>query len=171
MQYSYFDSIPEVLDQINEKIFLSDAKSAGSKELLEKHKITHILVVGQLLEIKYPTSYKYHYIPIIDSPTQKITPYFQEAYDFIDEGERVLVHCAAGMSRSASMVIAYLMLKNCWEFRRSYEYVKKRRPIVRPNPGFVAQLRELENSLRRRKVQVSFEEETIGCKPMKGWCY
>lgn len=171
MQYSYFDSIPEVLDQINEKIFISDAKSAASKKLLEKAKITHILVVGRFLEIKYPSSYKYHHISINDSPTQKITPYFQEAFDFIDSGDRVLVHCAAGMSRSASMVIAYLMMKNFWEFKRAYETVKKKRPIIRPNPGFVTQLRELEGSLKRRKTEVYFEEEVIECKLAKGWCY
>lgn len=56
---------------------------------------------------------------------------FDESYQWIDscisEGRNVLVHCAAGVSRSASFVIAYLMKKNKWSFNKAYKFVKKRR--------------------------------------------
>jgi len=46
------------------------------------------------------------------------------------------VHCAAGVSRSASIVIAYLMKINHWTFENAYSFVKSKRKIIDPNFGF-----------------------------------
>lgn len=59
----------------------------------------------------------------------------------------MLVHCAAGRSRSASVVISYLMKLNKWSLNKSIEYVQKMREIVEPNPGFKLQLRMYEKML------------------------
>jgi len=54
--------------------------------------------------------------------------------DFIDNalngGGSVLVHCAQGKSRSASVVIAYMMRKHNWQFSDALQYVKQKRPVV-----------------------------------------
>ncbi|TMS04949.1 Dual specificity protein phosphatase 19 [Larimichthys crocea] len=52
----------------------------------------------------------------------------------------VLVHCNAGVSRSSSIVIGYLMLKEGLSFDDAYSQVKLARPSIRPNPGFYQQL-------------------------------
>jgi protein-tyrosine phosphatase len=56
----------------------------------------------------------------------------------------VLVHCAAGISRSASFVIAYLMYSEKLAFKEAAAAVKEVRPVICPNPGFVLQLKEWE---------------------------
>jgi len=56
----------------------------------------------------------------------------------------VLVHCAAGKSRSASLVIAYLMREFKWKYEEAFNYVKSKRSIVQPNPGFVKLLKNCE---------------------------
>lgn len=63
----------------------------------------------------------YHNIPIDDSLLQDLSPYIPCAMRFLDEfmvhrRERVLVHCAGGVSRSASIVIAFLMRQNRWTY-------------------------------------------------------
>ncbi|KAK8480278.1 hypothetical protein V6N11_057048, partial [Hibiscus sabdariffa] len=50
----------------------------------------------------------------------------------------------------ATVVIAYLMKKHGMRFSRALEHVKRRRPQVSPNPGFVLQLQHFEKSLRSR---------------------
>jgi protein-tyrosine phosphatase len=60
------------------------------------------------------------------------------------KNQRVLIHCIQGISRSATVVIAYCMKTFGWTLKHSYEYVKGRRSIVSPNVGFVNQLREME---------------------------
>jgi len=61
-----------------------------------------------------------------------------------------------GVSRSASMVIAYFMKENLWKFEDSYDFVKKQRYIVDPNYGFKKQLKKYEI-----KLGLSTEEEFI----------
>lgn len=56
----------------------------------------------------------------------------------------VLVHCNAGVSRSSSVVIGYLMLRNKLPFEEAHRQVKTARPAVRPNPGFYRQLQLYE---------------------------
>lgn len=56
----------------------------------------------------------------------------------------ILIHCKAGISRSASLVLAYIILQYKLTLKRALEYVISRRGIVQPNPGFINQLLEIE---------------------------
>ena len=62
-------------------------------------------------------------------------------------GKQVLVNCFAGVSRSATIVIAYLMYKNKWNVQDAITFVRSKRPIINPNYGFVAQLYQLQDKL------------------------
>lgn len=166
MLFGFFNSSPAPIDKINDKIYISNAVSAGSKEKLEEAKITHILVVGKFLKQHFPNEYKYKQINVVDTPSEKLTPYFQEAFDFIEAGERVLIHCAAGISRSSTMAIAYLMMKNKWDYQTAHDLVKKSRPIITPNHGFVNQLKELETTLKMVKVDNNTEKQIVECRLM-----
>lgn len=82
---------------------------------------------------------------MLDTPQQNILQYFDETYDFIhhalESGGKVLVHCVAGVSRSATVITAYLMrLKNI-RYKAALAMLKRVRPIVTPNDGFIEQLR------------------------------
>jgi len=154
MEFTFEDPLPLCINQITDKLFISDENSAAAKKLLEEMKITHILVVGNYLKMRFPNDYKYLHLPIDDLPEQKLNPYFEQAFNFIEEGERVLVHCAAGVSRSASMVIAYLMMKNKWSYEIAHDLVKEKRLIINPNSSFVKQLIELEKILEKEKTEI-----------------
>jgi protein-tyrosine phosphatase len=57
------------------------------------------------------------------------------------------VHCGAGISRSATIVIGFLMKYHNCSYNIAYNYVKNKRYIINPNPGFIDALKELESTL------------------------
>ena len=132
---------PEI-DQINQNIYLGNYDGQKEKDKLKEYGIKGIMVCGSFLNTFHPEEFTYLVFDIDDSLYQNIEEYFDKAYDFIEKIEKVYVHCAAGISRSSSFVIAYLMRKNNWSFEKSYEYVQSKRDIICPNSNFVKQLKE-----------------------------
>lgn len=90
-------------------------------------------------------------IKIDDNAHAKIEKYFDRIFGFIDKqfaaGKTVLVFCRAGVSRSATSVIGYLMEKSLATYDEVFKYVKSRRPKIYPNQGFIKQLKSLEDRL------------------------
>ena len=65
-----------------------------------------------------------------------------------DKKGRTLVHCFAGISRSATLVIAYLVHELGYTLRQAHDFVRSKRPCIQPNIGFWKQLIELENKVK-----------------------
>lgn len=81
-----------------------------------------------------------------DDSSTHLAAYLPLAFAFIDDGlasgdSAVLVHCRAGVSRSASVCIAYVMREREISYSEALEHVRRSRPCVLPNPGFAAQLK------------------------------
>ncbi len=68
--------------------------------------------------------------------------------EYLKDGKKVIVHCKAGISRSASTIIAYLMIYKKMNLEDAYYYVLKRREIIEPNDGFIKQLKQLEKIIK-----------------------
>ena len=104
-----------------------------------------------------PYNIKYKGLRLADASQTNISLHFDDVADFIDEalaaGGKVLVNCEMGMSRSSTCVLAYLMLR---QRMTASEALKKVREVraVRPNPGFLAQLAELDTRLRGEREMV-----------------
>lgn len=90
----------------------------------------------------------YLYLPLDDDEREDIAQYFNEAYRFIkhfqERGVPVFIHCVAGKSRSTSLVTYFLMRKYGITAIQALDVLKRRRPIVRPNDGFLKQLVQRE---------------------------
>ena len=135
-------NIPEI-DKITSKIFLGNAEAQLDKEILKKIGITNILIIGKELEIHHPDDFIYKHIKVTDFPFENLSRFFEEAIEFIDQSEKVFVHCLMGRSRSASIVIAYLMRVNSWTYDEGFHFVQSKRKIG-PNKGFVEQLKKFK---------------------------
>jgi len=99
---------------------------------------------------------KYQGFNASDNLQYDISKHFDDTFAFISKArecnEKILVHCAMGISRSSAIVTAYLMRANAWSFATALQYVRERRSIVQPNPNFCLQLRALEKTLIKEGV-------------------
>ena len=143
-------------------LYLSGQNMPKDSALLSKHQITHILNLTTNIENHFESTIVYKRIKMQDTLSQDLAGYFADTFDFIDSTLRsdannhLLVHCNAGVSRSASIVIAYLMQKSTLgtsSYQAAYEHVKKCRPIICPNANFVKQLKALEARLIEQQRQ------------------
>jgi protein-tyrosine phosphatase len=114
--------------------------------------------------IRYPGNYnpnpfsrssnsiQYFHFPLSDHPKENAFQYYPQIRKILQNAEaqhkNVYVHCFAGISRSATMVLAYLMDRHNLSLPKAYNYVKNRRQIIQPNEGFIHQLRNWEKFLQ-----------------------
>ncbi|WOK96821.1 hypothetical protein Cni_G05529 [Canna indica] len=147
-RYAREDNVP---CKIEEGLFLGSVGAALNKPALKELNITHILTVAKSLDPAFPNEFNYKKIDVFDTPGTELDKYFDECFSFIDEarssGAGVLVHCFAGMSRSVTIVVAYLMKKHRMSLSDALSLVKSKRPHVAPNHGFLTQLAMFEKSL------------------------
>ncbi|CAD8163175.1 unnamed protein product [Paramecium octaurelia] len=123
-------------------LWLGDYESTLNLEFLKSKGIRTIITVAAGLNEKYE-GIVHHKIEILDIELTNISQYFQTAIDWIERGFNiggVLVHCMAGVSRSAAIVIAYLIEKKKMTYYQAFTFVKSKRPQINPNKGFANQL-------------------------------
>jgi protein-tyrosine phosphatase len=139
---------------LNNRVFLGNEDNARDLALLQSYAITHVISLTQ--SVYYPEKFTYYPINIDDSPIANIYQYFEPCVEFINEalyardsnsGMNVLVHCAAGVSRSASIVIAYIMSQQRVDYETALKQVRADRHFINPNEGFVLQLRQWQMAL------------------------
>ncbi|XP_061776238.1 dual specificity protein phosphatase 22-B isoform X2 [Nerophis ophidion] len=125
-------------------LFLPDARD---REQLARNNITHILSIH---DTAAPILQEMTYLCIsaADLPTQNLTQHFKQSITFMHEsrikGEGCLVHCLAGVSRSVTLVVAYIMMVTTLGWKEALAAVRVVRPSAGPNLGFERQLQEFE---------------------------
>ncbi|KAJ0016192.1 hypothetical protein NQD34_014482 [Periophthalmus magnuspinnatus] len=146
------------VDEVWPNLFLGDMTVANDRYSVWKLGITHVLNAAHGRSHSeggpdfYGPSVEYYGVPADDSPTFDLSKYFSTSAKFIhralevEEG-RVLVHCAVGVSRSATLVLSFLMLHHRLPLVDAILTVKEHRWIF-PNNGFLKQLRALDMKLR-----------------------
>nr|KAG5691438.1 hypothetical protein BaRGS_017281 [Batillaria attramentaria] len=134
-------------------LYLGNAKNSADLSQLKKNGIHYILNVTPNVPNMFEDdgNFKYLQIPISDHWSQNLSSFFPDAIAFIDEARKnqqgVLVHCLAGISRSVTVTVAYLMSKQSMCLNEAYDFVKKCKPNISPNFTFMGQLLDWEKAL------------------------
>ncbi|KAG5272419.1 hypothetical protein AALO_G00165300 [Alosa alosa] len=143
-------------DEVWPNLYIGDQEIAADRRELAKLGITHILNCAQSkwrvgAEYYAGMNITYQGIEAHDSPTFDMSVNFYPASEFIHKalsnGGKVLVHCAVGVSRSATLVLAYLMIRQNMTLVEAIKTVKDHRGVI-PNRGFLRQLNGLDGILR-----------------------
>lgn len=131
---------PEI-DKITDKIYLGNEDGQRDLHKLKSLGVTHILNCAAFVENFHPGKFIYENLDMDDSITENLSKYFPKAFEFIDKSEIVFIHCQAGISRSAAILIAYLMYDRKINFEDAFDLVKISRKKINPNSGFMKQLK------------------------------
>ncbi|XP_063346984.1 dual specificity protein phosphatase 13A-like isoform X1 [Pelmatolapia mariae] len=158
------DSCPVGLTPVDEvwpNLYIGNVAVAQNKKTLHKLSITHVLNAAHSKQGSigdqsfYGNTCVYFGIPGEDSEDFDLSQYFKPATDFIHKAlmskdGKVLVHCIMGVSRSATLVIAYLMLWQRLTLRDALKHVVQKRAIY-PNRNFLSLLLKLDEQLTRKR--------------------
>ncbi|KAM9060968.1 dual specificity protein phosphatase 5 [Sarcophilus harrisii] len=168
-------------------LYLGSAYHASKCEFLANLHITALLNVSRKSSDSCTSQFDYKWIPVEDNHTADISSHFQEAIDFIDcvrrTGGKILVHCEAGISRSPTICMAYLMKTKKFRLEEAFDYIKQRRSMISPNFGFMGQLLQYESEILssmpnpqvsscKREAAASFFADELTLSPgFEGSCY
>ena len=149
--------------QITDQLYLGDINDAFNVDALKERNITNVVTCVKSLEPFYPEQgFDYLNLHLYDMADESIEHVFDESYQYIDkaigDGKSVLVHCMKGKSRSATILIAYLMRKNHWTYEETFKFVKHKRDLVQPNKGFEEQLKKFQQHLDTTTKQSSSQD-------------
>lgn len=138
--------------KVAEHIYLGGNAVAKDRDILKINGITHVLnCVGFVCPEYFKADFVYKTLWLQDNPTEDITSILYDVFDYFEDVReqkgKVFVHCCQGVSRSTSLVIAYLMWKGGQSFDDAFQYVKEARSIADPNMGFACQLLQCQKRI------------------------
>lgn len=184
IKYNYPNSI------IKNRLYLGDVYSARDFIIFEHLNIKYVINCTKEESNNFEhKNIKYLNIKIDDKFTENICNYFDKSCTFInncimdnnkmnnldykniseclnDNNKSILIHCQAGISRSATIVISYLMKMNKINYQEAFEYVKYNRPCISPNMGFIEQLNKYISNENNQKLNkdVTTQPQSNECK-------
>jgi protein-tyrosine phosphatase len=158
------------MDKVIDNLYISDYQSSCDKDLLRKYNIKTIIYVGKvykkqdIIDYMLENDITHYHFKVDDSVFENISKFFPICTSIIENSLKnnlpVLVHCIAGISRSPTIVLAYLMKLDInsnnrsldfYRYGKLYSYLKSVRKNINPNNGFVNQLKYWNIKISERK--------------------
>lgn len=138
-------------NHIVDNIYIGDVYDAHNIEKLNKHNIKHVISAVTGFDNIYTLDINHLCLSLIDNESQNIIHYFEITNHFIENiikknisssniKESILIHCICGVSRSTTILLAYLIKTYKYTPLQALNVVKKKRNIVNPNNNFMKQL-------------------------------
>ncbi|XP_048508668.1 protein phosphatase Slingshot isoform X4 [Athalia rosae] len=141
--------------EIFDHVYLGSEWNASNLEELQKNGVRHILNVTREIDNFFPGMFNYLNVRVYDDEKTDLLKHWDDTFKYITkakkEGSKVLVHCKMGVSRSASVVIAYAMKAYNWDYTQALKHVKNKRSCIKPNSSFVSQLETYQGILDAMK--------------------
>ncbi|KAI9910815.1 hypothetical protein PsorP6_010485 [Peronosclerospora sorghi] len=141
------DRVPVAIELVP-GLYIGSYGAATNLDALTRARVTHIVCVSPSLPLAFPHTFTYLQLAVVDQSGVQISDVFDQACDFIHTalaaGGHVLVHCFLGRSRSATIVLAYLISRHNVPLDRALAHLRRVRPQVAPNRGFWTQLQALD---------------------------
>ncbi|OAF72050.1 hypothetical protein A3Q56_00181 [Intoshia linei] len=146
------------MTKVMPNLYIGNIRDALNREQLKIHNITHILAIHDRAKNMHE-NFVYHIVNVSDNCKTKISHVLPGCIKFIHNArvnnKCVLVHCLAGISRSSSVIIAYIMVILKCSFDHALAILREIRPVAKPNIYFALQLKNIDVDMVNLKVNES----------------
>lgn len=144
--YNHISNLVSDPSHIIDNIYLGSAYNVGNLDTLQQLEIERVLNVTKEIPCSYPDIFTYKTILVKDTRDSFLSNYLDDAYHFLidNPSQPVMVHCYMGSSRSATIVIYYLMKKYKMPYNEALDYVKTKRNCVNLNKNFAEELQNIK---------------------------
>lgn len=138
---------------VKDNLFISDEKSAYDEELLNAHKITHLINLVAKENSKWVEGKIYFTASLRDNMDCNILDTWQAVIGFVELHEslnpnsKFLIYCKKGVSRSAAILAAILIQKYKMNLDKALKEIKSKKANIDPNIGFIGQLQTFEEQV------------------------
>ncbi|KAI3647940.1 hypothetical protein MP228_008161 [Amoeboaphelidium protococcarum] len=147
------------LCKVIDRLYISSGDAAKKLDVLVANNITHVVNVATNIPNLFPEKFTYLAKDIADIPDAPLLKVLDDVLPFIHEAHKdngsVLVHCNQGISRSASIIIAYLMKYQKASLAEAVQKTAEARPQIKPNYGFEQQLQKFEKHIKSLSIEIS----------------
>ena len=150
-RYSYFYSSS---NKIIDGLFLGSSFNAYNLTELKSNDIDVIINITDEIDNFHEANQliTYYKFPIKDNNYDDISNILSMTTSIIEQhlskGDNILVHCFMGASRSASVIIHYLMNKNNWTYDYTKNFVMDKRPLINLSHKFDDMFKKMEISIQ-----------------------
>ena len=161
--FQFYNQLVECATPLLGYLYLGTEWNASDYDNLVKNNVTHIINVSYEVDNFFTDSnLKYLNIRVFDNDTADLLKEFDRTFKFINEAREqntsCLVHCKMGVSRSATICVAYFMKEKSLGLSEALRQVKHKRPCVNPNSNFMQQLNTYESILNAHRSKYNLFE-------------
>jgi len=143
---NFFTQPTEIIDNL----YLGNIYNAADSTMMDSIKIDTIINVSRNISNYFPSKFKYINIQIDDLNSEMFSDEVLEViahmHRIMNSNKKLLVHCLMGSSRSATIVILYLIKYNKMSVDEAYKFIKSKRPTININTTFMDQLYKFESN-------------------------
>lgn len=152
--YHYYISYNEFsANNVIDNIYIGNVYDAHNTDELNTHNIKNVISAVTGFDGIYDDSFNHLSLNLIDNENQNIIHYFEITNHYIDnivsknisssseeKKQKILIHCICGVSRSVTILLAYIIKKYNYTPQYALKIVQKKRKIANPNSNFMKQL-------------------------------
>ena len=143
------------IDKITDKIYLGCEEGAKEFDFLKTEEIHNIIsIIPEIINFPEEMNMKCLNFTAENCLVTGFFKSLKQCIEFIENSDKIFIHCSCGVDRSPTIIIGYLIWKTHSSYDEVFNYLKEKRKCIEPNNLSVMKLRKLDNLLKKNNYQL-----------------
>ncbi len=143
------------IDKITDRIYLGSEEGAKEYDFFKTEEIHNIIsIVPEIQNFPEELNIKCLNFTVENCLVTGFFKSLKQCIEFIENSDKIFIHCSCGVDRSPTIIIGYLMWKTHSSFDEVFNYIKEKRSCIEPNNLSVMKLHKLDKLLKQNNYQL-----------------